>query len=128
MSNSQVHLTELHNEHVEWNRRISFYRDEVNSFENRLADIVKANTKTEVLAPLEHFQNQFIRQKQIMDNLAHDINAYESIIVNMAKENNVATDRKRTDDHSELRGRMNQFDKLFGELKDEFTKYLAEVY
>jgi hypothetical protein len=118
----------LHNEHVEWNKRIAFYRDEISSFENRLSDIVKSNTKTEVLAPLEHFQNQFIRQKQVMDNLEHDINAYETIITNIAKENNVATDRKRTEDHTELRERMSQFDKLFGELKDEFTKYLSEVY
>jgi len=128
MNNSQVHLTDLHNEHVEWNKRIAFYRDEISSFENRLSDIVKSNTKTEVLAPLEHFQNQFIRQKQVMDNLEHDINAYETIITNIAKENNVATDRKRTEDHTELRERMSQFDKLFGELKDEFAKYLSEVY
>lgn len=128
MSNSQVHLTDLHNEHSEWNRRIAFYRDEIASFENRLGDIVKANTKSEVLAPLEHFQNQFIRQKEVLDNLAHDINLYETILVNIAKENNVATDRKRTDDHTDLRSKMNQFDKIFGELKEEFTKFLSEVY
>lgn len=128
MSNNQVHLTDLHNEHVEWNRRIAFYRDEVASFENRLSEIVNANSKTEVLAPLEHFQNQFIRQTEVMDVLNHDINAHETLLVNMVKENNVATDRKSTTDHTELRDRMNQFDKLFGELKDEFTKFLSEVY
>lgn len=128
MSNNQELLSTLHNEHVEWNRRLNFYADEIVSYENRLGEIVQANNKQEVLAPLEHFQNQFIRQKEVIDILKHDIGSYETKIANLARENNVATDRRRTDDHSSLRGRMNQFDKIFGELKDEFARFLSEVY
>lgn len=125
--NNQAHLTTLHNEHVEWSRKLNFYADEISSFENRLSEIVQQNNKQEVLAPLEHFQNQFIRQKEVIDTLNHEINVFEDRVVEKAKENNVATDHKRMEDHDELRGRMTQFEKVFSELKEEFTKYLSKV-
>ncbi|MBO6518229.1 MAG: hypothetical protein JJ975_16960, partial [Bacteroidia bacterium] len=106
---SEKYLTELHKEHVAWSKNLGFYRDEIETFKHRLEEIIVRNTKTEVTAQVEHFQNQFIRQNEVIDELLHDINAEESLIVKNAMANNVATDRRKAPENEELVDRMKVF-------------------
>lgn len=121
------HLSELHTEHRQWTKKLNFVKDEILSFKNRLSEVVMANSKTDVLAPAEQFQNQFIRQNEVIDELLHEINLEESKIVANAKANNVATDRRRAAENVELVGKMKSFDKIYNELKTEFQTYLTQV-
>ncbi len=121
------HLSELHNEHLEWTQKLNFVKDEILSFKNRLSEVVMANSKNAVLAPAEHFQNQFIRQNEVIDELLHEINQEEHKIVENAKANNIATDRRRAEENVELVEKMKSFDKIYEELKFEFQSYLAQV-
>ncbi len=121
------YLSELHQEHLEWLKDLDFVKDEIKTFKNRLAEVVSKNSKTEVLAMAEHFQNQFIRHNEVIDELRHDVNAEEHKIVVNAKENNVATDHRKADENPALVDRMKMFDKIYAELKQEFTTYLSEV-
>lgn len=127
MKNDKKHLGELHTEHTNWSKKLNFVKDEIASYKNRLEDVVQANTKTEVLAELEHFQNQFIRQNEVIDELLHDINAEEAKVVASAKSNIVASDHRRMDENTELVERMETFNKLYDELKNDFTSYLTRV-
>ena len=127
MDNTQKYLSELHKEHVQWTKRLNFAKDEIKTYQNRLSEVVMANTKTEVLASLEHFQNQFIRQNEVIDELLHTIHLEEDKIVANAKQNNVATDHRKSAENINLVDQMESFDKLFEELKDEFKKYLSNV-
>ena len=72
-SNPKKHIDELHFEHRIWTNNMKFYRDELKIFENRLEELVTRNTKLEVTAQIEHFQNQFIlqREKQLKKSLAN---------------------------------------------------------
>lgn len=124
---TKKHLTELHKEHGLWSKELEFARDEIKSFNNRLSDVVTANTQTDILANVEHFQNQFIRHNEVIDELLHDVHSEEHKIVEQAKANNVATDHKRAEENLELVDRMQSFTKLFGELKDEFHGFLSQV-
>jgi hypothetical protein len=121
------HLSELHTKHRKWTKKLNFVKDEIKSFKNRLSEVVMANSKTEVLAPLEQFQNQFIRQNEVIDELLHEIKLEEHKIVENAKANNVATDRRRAEENVELVEKMKSFDKIYSELKTEFQTYLTEV-
>ncbi|MBR9861316.1 hypothetical protein GYB22_11325 [bacterium] len=123
----EKYISELHNDHKEWSTQLNFAKDEIQSFNNRLMEVVRSNTKQEVLAPLEQFQNQFIREKEVIDQLLHDINEDENRIVNNAKENNVATDHRKLEVNQDLEDRMSRFNEIFDEMKSNFNKYLSEV-
>ena len=124
---TKKYLSELHQEHIDWSKHLNFYKDEIGTFKHRLEEIVRANTAIEVLAQVEHFQNQFIRQNEVIDELMHTINVEEDKIVRDAQGNNVATDHRKADENWDLVEQMEIFDKIYGELKDEFNRFLSEV-
>ena len=52
-----------------------------------------------MLREVEHFQNQFIVQKQNIDAFLHDINADEHKLVEFAKDHPVALNHVHFEDH-----------------------------
>ena len=124
---TQKYLQDLHTENQEWLKTLDFAKDEIETFRNRLGEITQKNTKTDVLAPAEHFQNQFIRHCEVIDELKHDIKAEEHKIVENAKANNVATDHRKMEENEGLVNRMQSFDKIWVELKTEYMNYLKKV-
>jgi len=126
MTNTK-YIHELHADHTAWINILALASDEIRSWENRLSEVLQANNKVDITAKAEHFQNQFIRHKEVIDELRHDINEDERRIAGEAEANNVATDHRKTEDNASLRERMDSFNKIFADLKQEFTAYLAEV-
>ena len=124
---NQKYISELHKEHIKWKKRLTFVKDEIKTYKNRLSEVVSRNTKTEVLAMAERFQNQFIRHNEVIDTLLHDINEEEHKIVVLAKTNNVATDHQKADENNKLVDRMETFNKIYDELKNEYLEYLIKV-
>lgn len=124
---TKVHLTDLHTERQTWLQAMAFSKDEIGSFENRLAEIMKANTQQDITSMVEHFQNQFIRQREVMDILIHDIHAAEAAMAQQVEANPVATEHKTAPDHTALRDRAETFTNLFAELKAEFNKFAAKT-
>jgi len=125
---SQKYIHELHTEHNTYLSTLAFAKDEIKTFNNRLSDIVTANTKQEILAQVEHFQNQFIRHNEVIDELKHDVHEYEVRIARIAESNNVATDHRKVEDHTELRDQMDTFNHIYSELKNEFKLFLEKSY
>lgn len=124
---AQKSLYELHAEHREWLNKLAFYADEIKYMTSRLQEVTVKNTSTDVLAQAEHFQNQFIIQKNHIDNLNHEIKVQEQLIVNNINNNPVASDRRKANDHTEERDAINQFEKLFGEMRREFLNWLGKI-
>jgi len=125
---SQKYIHELHSEHNTYLSTLAFAKDEIKTFNSRLSEIVTANTKKEILAQVEHFQNQFIRHNEVIDELKHEVNECELRIAKIAESNNVATDHKKVDDHADLRDQMDTFSHIFSELKNEFKLFLEKAY
>ncbi len=124
---TEKYLQDIHKENLQWLKALDFAKDEIETYRNRLGEITQKNTKTEILAPAEQFQNQFIRHCEVIDELKHDINAEEHKIVENAKANNVATDHRKVTENDALVNRMQQFDKIWKELKSDYTDYLKKV-
>jgi hypothetical protein len=116
----------LHEENKDWMNDLFFYRDELAIMKNRLAEITKKNTSKEVLAQVEHFQNQFILQTDTIDNLKHEINVNNDAINREIKKNEVAIERRRMEDHAILREKIIYFRKIFNFLKTEFNTFLSK--
>ncbi|MFT5723706.1 MAG: putative nucleic acid-binding Zn-ribbon protein [Bacteroidia bacterium] len=123
----QKYLNELHKEYTKWTKSLDFYKDEIATYKTRLGEIITQNTKTEVTAQVEHFQNQFIRQNEVIDTLKHDIHAAEHKLVENAQANNVATDHRKVEEDAKIIEQMTMFDKIYKELKGEFSRFAADV-
>jgi len=120
------HMDELHFEHKLWTSKMRFYMDEVSIFENRLSELVVRNTKVEVTSQIEHFQNQFIRQREVAAEIVSKCNDHEKFLVNQAKDHPIAIDHVFFADHTKLRDEAETFDKIFSELKGEFMSFLRK--
>lgn len=123
---TRKYIADLHFDHMEWINSLKFYKDEIGIFEHRLEDIVRRNNKHEVMAELEHFQNQFIREREVIDELRHDIKAHENVLEKESKDHPVAIEHRYFTDHAGLRDRFQTFEKLYRELKAEFHQWLAK--
>lgn len=126
MKNNGEYLSDLHFEHQLWNSKFDFYGDEVAIYENRLGEIANRYTSDEVLAQVEHFQNQFIRQKELIDELSHRVNKHEEALTQYVQENPTAVDHVKFRDHGALREEVSSFDKIYTELKSEFQRFSSK--
>lgn len=127
MSEKKYHIKNLHEENRFWVKELLFYKEELNYFENQLGIIAINYTSIDVMAKVEHFQNQFIRQREVIDELKHDIKASENKIEAFAKTNNeIAIEHALFEDHSSLRENLTVFKKIYDELKSEFRIFLAK--
>lgn len=122
-----VYMSDLHFEHLAWNSELSFQKDELKIFQNRLEVVVSRWTKKEVMKEVEHFQNNFVRHNEVVDTLKHDINIHEEHLVKFDKEHPIASDHVHFNDHVELRDEMETQRKLYAELKTEFLRFLTKT-
>lgn len=120
------HIDELHFEHRLWTNNMKFYYDEVRIFENRLEELVKRNTKIEVTSQIEHFQNQFIRQKEVAQELISKCGDHDKFLANQAQDHPIAIDHVLFADHTKLRDQVETFEKIYKELKAEFMSFLVK--
>ena len=70
-------LQVIHFEHRLWVNELNFFADELNIYEQQLGALATKYDKRGAMQELEQFQNQFIRQKEVLDTLQHDIHIHE---------------------------------------------------
>ncbi|HMW96282.1 MAG TPA: hypothetical protein PJ983_03455 [Flavobacteriales bacterium] len=126
LSEKRVHMADLHSDHQLWLNTLRFCKDEIGIFDKRMEDIARRNPGREVMAELEHFQNRYIREREVIDELRHDIKQHENHLEKFAMDHPVASDHVLFTDHQGLRDRIHTFEKLYHELKVEFMRWLAD--
>jgi hypothetical protein len=122
-----VKIEVLHSEHMVWINKLEFYKDDIKILVKRLEEIVMKNTSRDVLAMVEHFQNQFIIQRNEIDEFHHAIKQHENELEKAVRENPTASNRQRLADHPEMRERMDRFEIIFHDLRQELIHFLAKV-
>ncbi len=118
---------ELHEEHLAWMNELQFAEDELGIYQKRLEELVGKRQDREMMPELEHFQNRFVRQQEVINDLKHRLRRHEHRITTLLQ----AAGSKDPDevfaaDHYQLREDMGQFRKLFQELKKDFYRFLAK--
>tara|TARA_B110000503_G_scaffold136286_1_gene218352 strand:+ start:932 stop:1123 length:192 start_codon:yes stop_codon:yes gene_type:complete len=56
---NKVYMSDLHFEHTAWNGELSFEKDELKIFQNRLEEVASRWTTKEVMFKVEQFKNNF---------------------------------------------------------------------
>ncbi len=125
-STKHIYMKDLHFELKVWLNELNFFKEEVGFFENRLMEVARKNTDREMMIELEHFQNQFIRQKEVIDETRHDVKQAENQLELFAHDHPIASDHIYFDDHGSLRESMNIFRDIYTDLKKNFLRFLAK--
>ena len=124
--NKNETIINLHHEHTEWINKLNFYKDDLIVFNNRLSEIAAKNTKNDILAEVERFQNQFIIQNNNIDQIKHIINLDEDKIKKEVTKNPVEVDHRKVEDHAGERDLVDTFEKNFNEIRADFNKFAAK--
>jgi|SRR4051812_10998068 hypothetical protein len=105
-----------------WKRELSSTKEEIKSFERELAGLATHSHNRDIFPHIEHFQNNFIRQKEVIDELRHDLpdstRRMESIFF--------SNDGAEHDVHAQLCDRMDMFRKLYVELREKFQQFESD--
>lgn len=116
----------MHNvEYAEWLSEIDFYKVELAKMQQQLGDFLPTFYKSSFAAMVERFQNRFIRQREVIDYLRHDVKQHENDIQLLQLNPTPELRDKVSRIHMRLRGDMNTFIDLFVELERDFSDFLA---
>lgn len=119
-----ITIPKLHLEYRLWMNELAFYKEEICIFENHLEILVNKNSDVVARAQIEHFQNQFIREKEVIDELRHKLHISERQLAGFVKElSGLGLESIKMDNHCNLRDDMKTFRKIYTELKEEFRHF-----
>ncbi|MGL6269794.1 MAG: hypothetical protein ACRC2O_17800 [Chitinophagaceae bacterium] len=123
---SFTNIAKVNTEHTEWIKGLAFYKDEIHILENRLLEVATKNTAFETRQGIEHFQNQFVVQRNNIDELKHKIKEHMSAFTKLPEMLEEVVENERLADHENLRDEYQTFEKVIRELRLEFNKFLAK--
>jgi len=115
-----------HNENVTFMQKLFFYKDEIAIMKNRIGEVAAKNSSKDVLAQIEHFQNQLIVQADNIDRIKHEIGLNEKALEANINKNETASDHRKVADHAFEREQVEGFEKHFNELRAELKAFLAK--
>ena len=120
-------LEQFHHENMTWVRSLDFFKQENNFLKNRLSEVVDVTSDKTFLAQAEHFQNQFIIKDEFVDELKHDVNEQEKMLMEKYKKNGTEIDEPAIKRQKYIREQMEYLEKDFTNLRNEFNNYLIVI-
>ncbi|MEY3050485.1 MAG: hypothetical protein RLY31_270 [Bacteroidota bacterium] len=118
-----LRTSDLHFENKYWLNELKFAASELLLFQQYLERLAKQEGPVAFFAQIEQYQNQFIREKEVIDIILHDIRRNEQRLAEFTRNHPVTYDLYEMDDHDDLRDGMDRFRKIFGELKTNFFHF-----
>jgi chromosome segregation ATPase len=110
-----------------WKHELSAIKEEIRSFESTLERLSSNSLPKNTMAQIEHFQNGFIRQKEVIDELRHDLpdsrTKVDSIFLNLRSTSEEENWESATEN---LENRMNTFRKIYTDLKLDFHHFESD--
>jgi hypothetical protein len=123
---SHTSVSHLSNEHNDWLRALEFYDKEIDIMETRLAEVALKNNSQDAMKGVEHFQNQFIIQRNNIDELQHNIKINLQQIAHQAMTMAGHVEIFSLDEHESMREDFMGFEKIVLDLRHEFNHFLSK--
>lgn len=105
-----------------WKEEVNEVREEVKLMRERLEQIALSVAPEEVMKSVEHFENRLLRQREVADEMFHDIKQFAKSRSDQPQ--TVIHDDRPVCDYETLQRRMEIFQKLFVELKEDFNHFM----
>ena len=122
----EEYMYKQHEENKDWMSRVAFYKDEITILQDLLSEIASKNTGDEALKEVEHYQNQFIVQRDNLDQLAHNIRLNEQKFQQEVNDNPVAVDHRRMEYHQAEKDFIEYFENNFKGLRTDFKTFSSK--
>jgi hypothetical protein len=116
----------LHFDHKVWRNQLSFYKTELKILGEKLEEIASKNTGKEIHISIEQFQNKFIIQNNEIDILNHKIKLNEHQISIPKVKGPYLTPPEAADNYARIKNEIEQFIKIYSEVKEGFFKFLSK--
>ena len=123
---STVSIDQFHEELQSWKHELSSFKQEIRHFEKHLENMSAKNLPKDLLAQIEHFQNSFICQKEVIDKLRHDLPDSRHKVEHIFKNHYLKTKDEVLHTHDMLNERMDTFRRLYDEVKEDFKRFESE--
>ena len=120
----RITLGDLHFEHTLWKNELNFYKDELSFLDARLSELSTKYSQQDILKQIEHFQNQFILQRDNIHNLEHKIEAHEKNLALFAHNNPTQIENHSFAGHRPFREQMEKQRAIYHDLKKEFFAFM----
>lgn len=112
-------------DHTIWLNGVGFYKDEIHVMESRLAEVATKNTSFEVRQGVEHFQNQFIVQRNNIDELKHEVNLYVAKLANDSLHHAGHVEDSMLVEKIKLHDSYESLERIMKDLRQEFNTWLS---
>ena len=121
----ELKLKQLQYESDTWKRLLGFMMDESIHLKNRLSEVLKDKFDKNLLVEIEGFQNNFIKEDELIGLLRNDVAGLDKLL-----EREIFEDGKIVNEIDRrlknLRNNIVYAEKQFSKLKLEFNNYLSE--
>ncbi|MDH5415379.1 MAG: hypothetical protein OEW87_14680 [Flavobacteriaceae bacterium] len=124
MSEPVINNSDLQLEHVRWNKELKSLRGEINTFQNKLGEIVNLRTDKEFLIEIAEFENKFIIHKEKINKLQDQIKVHALSVVRQF-EDNIRAEKMNLKRHDIYREKIETEKRMFEDLKAEFNGFLS---
>ena len=125
MENKEL-IYNQHHENQDWMNRLRFYKEEIEILKERLGVVASKNSNEDVLAKVEHFQNQFIVQRNNIDEFSHAIKVNEAKLVDEVNKNTVSSDHRTVEYNKEESDFIVYFETNFAKLREELNEFISK--
>lgn len=137
MCSHHLNLTAMHTialyhndlmyDHARWENELDFYKREIGILEDHLGDLILRDLSQDMLIKVEQYQNRFIRQKEVLDELTHQIHLYEDELEGKDPADKVSDVQAYLPRHREMAQQIHRFHDLYMELRADFNAFLVQV-
>jgi hypothetical protein len=124
---STVSIDQFHEVLQSWKHELTSFKHEIRHFERHLENLSSKRLPKDQLAQVEHFQNSFICQKEVIDKLRHDLPDSPHKVEDIYKGKRLDTEQGQTDAQALLGERMDIFRRIYSEVRNDFKKFEEEL-
>lgn len=122
----EINIKHINNLHSDALRSLDFYKQEIAILTKRLEEIAADNTSHEIAEKVEHFQNQFLIQRNNIDELKHRMHENLNKIESQVKESAGFISQSSAAENVELYDQYLTEEKIINELRQEFNRFASK--
>lgn len=127
MPHTKSKIKQFQYESDAWRRILAFLLQENAILKTRLAEVVRENNVSgDFLEMAEQYQNQFIRNDQIINFIRLDITELDNLLTKNLHENGLVV-KTISRKQKKLRKELTTLETTFNEIKIHFNNYLANT-
>jgi len=112
---------EIEGQHQAWSNELNEINKELIGYEDELTELLSPTNKKTI----EHFQNQFFIQKNVIAELKNDIKRHDFAMEREGKEPFESIDSGEVNYHEKIADKITTEIKIIKELKQEFLDFKA---